>query len=65
MTRRRFDWSDSGSVSVPGTKGPDLEAPRAERRTTNDERARKRAEADARRREHKLKHGGTGFDGTG
>jgi hypothetical protein len=40
---------------------------RAERRTTSDEQARKRVEVDARRREHKLKHGGTGggFGGTG
>jgi hypothetical protein len=38
---------------------------RAERRTPRDERARKRAEVDARRREHKLKHGGTGGDGFG
>ena len=40
---------------------------RGEGQTTKEERARKRAEADARRREHKLKHGGSGgsFGGTG
>jgi hypothetical protein len=36
---------------------------RAERRATKNERLRKRAEVDARRREHKLKHGGSGAGG--
>ena len=36
---------------------------RAERRATKNERQRKRAEVDARRREYKLRHGGSGAGG--
>jgi hypothetical protein len=39
------------------------DAAKAERKARKEERARKKAEVDARRREHKLRHGGSGAGG--